>query len=61
MKKFVLFAAVMAVFSCALLACGKKAETPTETVGEEEVMEIDTDTTTTNASTPAVNEDTETK
>jgi predicted small lipoprotein YifL len=51
MKKFVSFAAMFAVFTFALAACGsKKAEEgPVAEVFEEEVVEVATDTTTATA------------
>jgi len=63
MKKIVLFASFVAVFSLALLACGKKAETPaSEPVVEEEVGEVSTDTaTTTSSPAETTNATTETK
>ncbi|MDR3281826.1 MAG: hypothetical protein LBS78_02210 [Endomicrobium sp.] len=64
MKKIVLFASFVAVFSLVLLACGKKAETPaSEPVVEEEVGEVSTTDTATATSSPAetTNTTTETK
>jgi hypothetical protein len=51
MKKIVLFASFVTVFGLALLACGKKPETPSsEPVVEEEVGEVGSDTA---ATTPS--------
>ncbi|MDR1942646.1 MAG: hypothetical protein LBQ04_00770 [Endomicrobium sp.] len=51
MKKLVLFAAMFAVFTFALTACGSKKaeEIPVAEVVEEEVVEVATDTITVNA------------
>jgi hypothetical protein len=64
MKKIVLFASFVMVFGLALLACGKKPETPaSEPVVEEEVGEVGTsDTaTTTPSSAETTNTTTEAK